>query len=106
MGHIPVGMLTAGLIDRAIDQWEVKLGSSTVKNTVSALVLVLDEAVRDDLLARNPAKNRGGEGLWVVRTALLRWRTLATWPCPMLQLLTVLLRRWLLRGAIDAGATW
>ena len=58
MGHLPIGLLTAGLIDRAIDQWEVKLGPSTVKNTISALVLVLDEAVRDELLARNPAKNR------------------------------------------------
>ena len=58
VGHLPVGMLTAGLIDRAIDRWEVEFGSSTVKNTISALVLVLDEAVRDDLLARNPAKNR------------------------------------------------
>jgi integrase len=29
-----------------------------VKNTVSALVLVLDEAVRDGILTRNPAKDR------------------------------------------------
>ena len=33
-------------------------GRSTVKNTVAALVLVLDEAVRDGLLIRNPAKDR------------------------------------------------
>lgn len=46
-------MLTAGLIDRAIDRWEVEYGSSTVKNTISALVL--DKAVRDDLLASLPA---------------------------------------------------
>lgn len=58
LGHLPVGMLSAGLIDRAIDQWETEYGRSTVKNTVSALVLVLDEAVRDGLLVRNPAKDR------------------------------------------------
>jgi integrase len=58
LGHIPVGMLTAGLIDRAIDRWEVTYGSSTVKNTVAALVLVLDEAVREGVLPRNPAKDR------------------------------------------------
>ena len=58
LGHLPVGMITAGLIDRAIDDWELEHGRSTVKNTVSALVLVLDEAVRDGILPRNPAKDR------------------------------------------------
>ena len=58
LGHLPVGMLTAGLIDRAIDRWEEQFSASTVKNTVAALVLVLDEAVRDELLRRNPAKDR------------------------------------------------
>jgi len=33
-------------------------GRSTVKNSVAALVLVLDEAVRDGILVRNPAKDR------------------------------------------------
>ena len=51
-------MLTAGLIDRAIDRWEEQSSASTVKNTVAALVLVLEEAVRDELLLRNPAKDR------------------------------------------------
>ncbi|MGB8383199.1 MAG: site-specific integrase [Dermatophilaceae bacterium] len=58
LGHLPVSMLTAGLIDRAIDRWEADYGRSTVKNTVAALVLVLDQAVRDGLLPRNPAKDR------------------------------------------------
>lgn len=58
LGHLPIGMITAGLIDRAIDDWELLHGRSTVKNTVSVLVLVLDEAVRDGLLPRNPAKDR------------------------------------------------
>ncbi|WP_152363718.1 site-specific integrase [Microlunatus speluncae] len=58
LGHIGVGMITAGLVDRIIDRWEVECGRSTVKNTVAALVLVLDEAVRDELLKRNPARDR------------------------------------------------
>jgi integrase len=58
LGHLPVNMITAGLVDRAIDRWEDAYGRSTVKNTVAALVLVLDEAVRDGLIGRNPAKDR------------------------------------------------
>ena len=63
LGHLPVGMLTAGLIDRAIDRWEEQFGGSTVKNTVAALVLVLDEAVRDGAHC-NPAKDRRGARPW------------------------------------------
>jgi integrase len=58
LGHLPVTMITAGLIDRAIDEWEKEYGRSTVKNTVAALVLVLDEAVRDAVILRNPARDR------------------------------------------------
>ncbi|GAA1430864.1 site-specific integrase [Microlunatus lacustris] len=58
LGHLPVGLITAGLVDRAIDRWETEYGRSTVKNTVAALVLVLDEAVRDGIVSRNPAKDR------------------------------------------------
>ena len=58
LGHLPVSMISAGLVDRAIDDWEQHYGRSTVKNTVAALVLVLDEAVSDGIIARNPAKDR------------------------------------------------
>jgi integrase len=58
LGHLPVAMITAGLVDRAIDQWETQFGRSTIKNTVSALVLVLNEAVRDGIIPRNPATDR------------------------------------------------
>ena len=51
-------MITAGLVDRAIDEWETEFVRSTVKNTVSALVLVLNEAFRDGIIARNPATDR------------------------------------------------
>ncbi len=58
LGHVPLGLITAGLVDRAIDSWEQEYGRSTIKNTVAVLVLVLDEAVRDAILVRNPAKDR------------------------------------------------
>lgn len=58
LGHLPVAMISAGLVDRAIDEWEQSYSRSTVKNSVAALVLVLDEAVRDGLLTRNPARDR------------------------------------------------
>ncbi|HEX5878552.1 MAG TPA: site-specific integrase, partial [Actinomycetota bacterium] len=58
LGHLPVTMISTGLVDRAIDDWEQSYGRSTVKNTVAALVLVLDEAVRDGIIVRNPAKDR------------------------------------------------
>ncbi|MFC8504673.1 tyrosine recombinase XerC [Pedococcus sp. NPDC057267] len=58
LGHLPVTMISAGLVDRAIDAWEQEFGRSTVKNSVAVLVLVLDEAVRDGVIVRNPAKDR------------------------------------------------
>ena len=58
LGHLPITVITAGLVDRAIDQWETDFGRSTVKNTDAVVVLVLDEAMRDGIVARNPAKDR------------------------------------------------
>jgi len=58
LGHLPVAMISAGLVDRAIDAWELEHSRSTVKNTVAALVLVLDEAVRDGIITRNTARDR------------------------------------------------
>jgi integrase len=58
LGHLPVAMISAGLVDRAIDAWEQEYSRSTVKNSVAALVLVLDEAVRDGIISRNPARDR------------------------------------------------
>ena len=51
-------MITVGLVDRAIDQWETGFGRSTIKNTVSTLVLVPNEAVRDGIIARDLATDR------------------------------------------------
>ncbi len=58
LGHLPVGLITAGLIDRAIDRWESEHSRSTVKNSVAALVHVLDEAVREGIVVRDRARRR------------------------------------------------
>ncbi len=87
LGHLPVGLITAGLIDRALDRWEQDYGRSTVKNTVAVLVLVLDESVRDGIIARNPAKDRArrktaGRSFGSADQAPA---TRGSWPCPMWQ---------------------
>ncbi|MBK4347694.1 hypothetical protein [Lacisediminihabitans changchengi] len=53
----------AGMIDRTIDDCEVKYGASTIKNTIAPLVRVLDEAVRDGLITVHPAKHRAKQSL-------------------------------------------
>ncbi|MFT3860914.1 tyrosine-type recombinase/integrase [Micropruina sp.] len=58
LGHLPVTGITPGMIDRTIDDWETKHSPSTIKNTIAPLVRVFDEAVRDDILDRNPARSR------------------------------------------------
>lgn len=63
LGHLPLLQITAGMIDRTIDQWETQHSASTIKNTIAPLVRVLDEAVRDDLLPSNPARNRSRRSL-------------------------------------------
>jgi hypothetical protein len=40
LGHLPVAMISAGLVDRAIDAWGQEHSRSTVKNSVAVLVLV------------------------------------------------------------------
>lgn len=63
LGHLPVTQITAGMIDRTIDDWEKQYGASTIKNTIAPLVRVLDEAVRDGLITINPAKHRAKRSL-------------------------------------------
>ncbi|WP_246054653.1 tyrosine-type recombinase/integrase [Klugiella xanthotipulae] len=63
LGHLPVMQITAGIIDRTIDEWEQRYGASTIKNSIAPLVRVLDEAVRDGMLTINPAKNRAKRSL-------------------------------------------
>jgi hypothetical protein len=60
LGHIPVGMITYGAVDRAVHGWIAdECGRSTVKNSLAVLVRVMEQAVRDGLLDRNPARITG-----------------------------------------------
>lgn len=64
LGHLPVTSITTGMIDRTIDSWEDKgLSSSIIKHSVAPLVRILDEAVRDEIIASNPARNRSRRSL-------------------------------------------
>ena len=58
LGHLAVRSISTAVIDRAIDRWEGDCSPSTLKNTVSALTRVLDEAVRDEIIAANTARTR------------------------------------------------
>lgn len=59
LGHLPLAQITAGMIDRR----EKVHSASTMKNSIAPLVRVLDEAVCDDVLASNPARNRSRRSL-------------------------------------------
>lgn len=60
IGHLPVTMLTYGVVDRAVHAWIADGHSkSTIKNSLAILVRVLQQAVRDELLTRNPARIKG-----------------------------------------------
>ncbi len=63
LGHLQVSKITAGMIDRTIDGWETKYSPSLIKNSIAPLVRVLDEALRDDIIQINPAKNRARRSL-------------------------------------------
>ena len=63
LGHLPVAGITTGMIDRTIDEWEKRHSASVIKNTIAPMVRVLDEAVRDDVIQINPAKNRSRRSL-------------------------------------------
>lgn len=58
LGRLPVRRITAGIVDRTIDSWERTHSPSTIKNTIAALTRVLNEAVRDELISRNPMHDR------------------------------------------------
>lgn len=60
LGHVPVRMITNGAIDRAVHGWIADgCGKSTMKNTIGVLVRVMEQAVRDGLIDRNPARVTG-----------------------------------------------
>lgn len=60
LGHIPVRMITNGAVDRAVHSWIAdECSRSTVKNSLAVLVRVMEQAVRDGIIQRNPAQVTG-----------------------------------------------
>ncbi len=60
LGHLAVRMITYGVVDRAVYGWIADgCGRSTIKNSLAILVRVLDQAMRDGIIDRNPAKVTG-----------------------------------------------
>ncbi|AIJ24802.1 tyrosine-type recombinase/integrase [Amycolatopsis methanolica] len=60
LGHIAVRMITNGAVDRAVHGWIADgCGKSTVKNSIAVLVRVMEQAVRDGITDRNPARITG-----------------------------------------------
>lgn len=57
LGHIPVPMVSNGAVDRSVYGWIADgVGRSSVKNSLSVLVRVMEQAVRDGIIALNPAR--------------------------------------------------
>lgn len=60
LGHIAVRMITNGAVDRAVHGWITDgCSKSTVKNSLAVLVRVMEQAVRDGIIDRNPARVTG-----------------------------------------------
>ena len=60
LGHIPVRMITNGAVDRAVHGWIADgCSKSTIKNTIGVLVRIMEQAVRDGIVDRNPARITG-----------------------------------------------
>jgi integrase len=57
LGHLSLRMITNGAVDRAVHGWIAeRCGRSTVKNSLAVLVRVMERAVRDGIMDRNPAR--------------------------------------------------
>jgi integrase len=60
LGHLPVRMVTYGAVDRAAMGWIADgCSKSTIKNSLAMLVRVMEQAYRDELVDRNPARITG-----------------------------------------------
>ncbi|ORA09233.1 integrase [Mycobacterium arosiense ATCC BAA-1401 = DSM 45069] len=60
LGHLPIAMITNGAVDRAVHAWIVdECSRSTVKNSLAVLVRVMEQALRDGIIDRNPARVTG-----------------------------------------------
>ena len=81
LGHLPLSQISAGMIDRTIDESEDTLPASTIKNTIAPLVRVLDEAVRDDLIPTNPGRQRSRRSLGKSALSVSESRYFASHSC-------------------------
>jgi integrase len=60
LGHLPVRLITNGAVDRTVHGWIAEeCGRSTVKNSLAVLVRIMEQAVRDGIIDRNPARVTG-----------------------------------------------
>ena len=60
LGHLPVRMITNGAVDGTVHAWIGDQSSrSTIKNSLAILVRVMEQAVRDGIIVRNPARVTG-----------------------------------------------
>jgi integrase len=60
LGHLPLTMITNGAVDRAVHAWIADDSSrSTVKNSLAVLVRVMEQAHRDGIIDKNPARISG-----------------------------------------------
>jgi integrase len=60
LGHLPIAMITNGAVDRAVHAWIAdECSRSTVKNSLAVLVRMMEQAVRDGLIDKNPARVTG-----------------------------------------------
>ncbi|MFG2116640.1 hypothetical protein ACGFRB_29050 [Streptomyces sp. NPDC048718] len=65
LGHLPVRMITNGVVDRTAQNWIAdELGRPTVKNTIAVLVRVMEQAVRDGIIRISPARVTGWQKLY------------------------------------------
>ncbi|WP_218592726.1 tyrosine-type recombinase/integrase [Pseudonocardia oceani] len=60
LGHLTPRMITNGAVDRAAGGWIAdECSRSTIKNSLAVLVRVMEQAVRDGIVDRNPARITG-----------------------------------------------
>lgn len=60
LGHLALRMITNGAVDRAVHGWIAdECSKSTVKNSLAVLVRVMEQALRDGVIDRNPARITG-----------------------------------------------
>lgn len=60
LGHIATRLISTGTVDRAVKSWIAEGASrSTVKNTLAMLVRIMEQALRDGIVDRNPARISG-----------------------------------------------